>query len=92
MRPEKGVRLRQSASRAVTCDLWLVILKGAVGRQSHTPPTEDRGSPSVAGGGSTDKRFEKVRTQTSKLPKFTKPFFCLSIPTARLRINRFFMF
>jgi hypothetical protein len=32
---------------------------------------------------STDKRFEKVQQQTGKLPKFTKPFCCLSIPTAR---------
>ncbi len=34
MWPEKGVRMRESASRVVTCDLWLVILKGAVGRQT----------------------------------------------------------
>jgi hypothetical protein len=35
----------------------------------------------MAGGRvSTDKRFEKVQKQTGKLLKFTKQFFCLSIP------------
>jgi hypothetical protein len=43
----------------------------------------------MAGGGSQPINSLKKFKQTGKLPKFTKPFCCLSIPTARLRINMF---
>jgi len=41
----------------------------------------------MAGGGSQPIHGLKKFKQTGKSLKFTKPFFCLSIPTARLRIN-----
>jgi hypothetical protein len=41
----------------------------------------------MAGGGSQPIHGLKKFKQTGKSPKFTKPFFCLSIPTALLRIN-----
>jgi hypothetical protein len=44
----------------------------------------------MAGGGSQPiNGLKKFKNKKGKLLKFTKPFFCLSIPTARLRINFF---
>ena len=39
MEPTKGVKLRESASRDVAGDLWLVILEEALEHQIVPPPS-----------------------------------------------------
>ena len=48
MKPEKGVRLRESASRAVTCDVWLVILEDAVERHAAAAADADAADAAAA--------------------------------------------